>query len=63
LKGAFDTAARLSKNSGWAGAASYGKVARAAAVANDSAQQSVKDADQARADVANAAYAGLRRKQ
>lgn len=59
LKGAFDTANKLSRNSGWTGAASYGRVARAAAIANDSARE-YKDPDQARAELANTAYAQAR---
>lgn len=47
LIGAFDSAVKRAKGQGWQGAASYGRVARAAVVANDSARSQF-DAEEAR---------------
>lgn len=47
LIGAFDSAVKRAKGQGWQGAASYGRVARAAVVATDSARSQF-DAEEAR---------------
>lgn len=60
LAGAFDTTSKLIKGTGWKGSASYGKVALAAAKANDSVGAS-PNAEKL-AETAEAAYAETRKK-
>lgn len=62
LMGAYDTAAKLAKGSGWQGAASYTKFAHAASTASDSAQRSMVDAEQEREQKMEKAYAEARNK-
>ncbi len=61
LAGAFDTTSKLVKGTGWKGSASYGKVARAAATANDSVGKDVFNSEK-HAQTAEAGYAEARKK-